>query len=387
MYCKKCGAQIPDGNRYCSVCGTSVADDISSNQVNPIMSGQENVKSSNRVSVISIVIIFVIIFTIAGIVMGAIFGIRKSFDTKLIVEEEKEEILDVDEDELLATFKGGYLTKEEYLVYYEMFNSYLKTYGHDEADIPMEILEKAVQDKLIKTLAQEAGITLSKAAKNEVEDIFNNNEYMDYFSNNYTFDLDQLKEIYYSDYIIEAYIEELEEQLTDQEVLDYIKEEYPEITDYNGYETQHILLTTQKDDGSEMTQTQKEEVYGTAKGLLSRIKNGEKFADLAKGYSDDQGTAEDGGKYTMYMNGSTVKEYEDAVKTLSEGQLYDGIVETQYGYHIIKLNKIVPNGIVQSEEYREEIVNNGFDDILDNKEYKVKIYEDRLNDFVNEIKK
>lgn len=134
-----------------------------------------------------------------------------------------------------------------------------------------------------------------------------------------------------------------------------------------------------------MSQTEKDEAYNTAKSLLTRIMNGENFDNLAKEYSNDEGTREDGGKYTVYMNGNTVEEYVQAVKSLSEGQVYNGIVETAYGYHIIKLNKIISNGIAEYEEYREELANANFEDILDNKTYKVKYYEDRLEDFLEEI--
>ena len=43
----------------------------------------------------------------------------------------------------VAKFDGGKVTKKEYQVYYEMFSSYLKSYGYDSNSIPEEIYEKS----------------------------------------------------------------------------------------------------------------------------------------------------------------------------------------------------------------------------------------------------
>ena len=82
----------------------------------------------------------------------------------------------------IATFDGGKVTKKEYQVYYEMFSSYLSAYGYDAESIPGEILQKAAQDKMILTDAKAAGVKLSDEDKAEVDEIFNNEEYIEYIS-------------------------------------------------------------------------------------------------------------------------------------------------------------------------------------------------------------
>ena len=271
----------------------------------------------------------------------------------------------------VAKFDGGKVTKKEYQVYYEMFSSYLKSYGYDSNSIPEEILLKAAQDKMIVTDAKKAGVKLSKEDKKEVDEIFSNEEYINYFKNNYNFSIDTLRQIYYNDYIIQAYIKKLATETEDAKIEEYIKSQYAEgeTIDMNEYDTSHILFSFTKDDGTSMTDEEKANLKATAEGVLARAVAGEDFAALAKEYSDDTGTVESDnpGQYKMYMDGNTVKEYSDAVATMKPGEVKAALVETAYGYHIIKLNAVNENGRVKSETVREQYANTLFDNITEEK--------------------
>lgn len=271
----------------------------------------------------------------------------------------------------VAKFDGGKVTKKEYQVYYEMFSSYLKSYGYDSNSIPEEILLKAAQDKMIVTDAKKAGVKLSKEDKKEVDEIFSNEEYINYFKDNYNFSIDTLKQIYYNDYIIQAYIEKLAAETEDAKIEEYIKSQYAEgeTIDMNEYDTSHILFSFTKDDGTSMTDEEKANLKTTAEGVLARAVAGEDFATLAKEYSDDTGTVESDnpGQYKMYMDGNTVQEYSDAVKNMKPGEVNATLVQTAYGYHIIKLNAITENGRVKSKTVREQYANTLFDNIVQDK--------------------
>lgn len=67
----------------------------------------------------------------------------------------------------------------------------------------------------------------------------------------------------------------------------------------------------------------------------------EKFADLAKQYSQDPGSKDNGGDLGYFARGAMVKAFEDAVFKLKQGQL-SSIVESSFGFHIIKLTGIKP---------------------------------------------
>ena len=73
-------------------------------------------------------------------------------------------------------------------------------------------------------------------------------------------------------------------------------------------------------------------------GLLTEIRGGADFAELAIEHSDDPGTAVNGGDLGWFRRGAMVREFEEAAFGLFEGQVSE-IVETQYGLHIIKVER------------------------------------------------
>jgi len=81
-----------------------------------------------------------------------------------------------------------------------------------------------------------------------------------------------------------------------------------------------------------------------AEQILQRAKNGEDFATLANENSEDPGNKNpkgepQGGLYTNVQKGRMVKPFEDAALSLEPGQIYPDVVESDFGYHIIKLEK------------------------------------------------
>lgn len=94
-----------------------------------------------------------------------------------------------------------------------------------------------------------------------------------------------------------------------------------------------------------------EEKKAKAEELLKRAKAGEDFAKLVKENSDDPGKKEEGGLYKDITKGGMVPEFEQAALALQPGQIADTLVESNYGYHIIKLEK---KGTKKDSEGKEE---------------------------------
>jgi protein-export membrane protein SecD len=71
---------------------------------------------------------------------------------------------------------------------------------------------------------------------------------------------------------------------------------------------------------------------------LSKALAGEDFATLAKEHSQDPGSKENGGEYDFMPKGAFVPEYEEVIfeKNLEDGQIFPELVETDFGWHIIK---------------------------------------------------
>jgi len=98
------------------------------------------------------------------------------------------------------------------------------------------------------------------------------------------------------------------------------------------FELSHIFLIRK------ITDAEKKYANDKAKLILDSLKNGVDFSELAKRNSDDTQSAINGGDLGFSTKGSFVKPFEDALFSLKEGEVSD-IVETEFGYHIIKLNE------------------------------------------------
>ncbi len=255
----------------------------------------------------------------------------------------------------VVKFDGGSLTSSEFSIYYRTFAPMLEQYGYGPNEIPTEIANKAGVDKILLLKARDAGIKLSDSDREKVDKIFNDEEQIKQFTNN-GIDPVKMKQLYYNDYIITAYIEKMKTDLPEEEVIAYLKTTYGENIDMTEFVTRHILFSTiDPQTNQAMTEEQKVEVKAKAEAALARVLAGEDFATLAKELSDDTGTKEGGGLYKLYLDENTVAEYREAVKTLAIGSTTTSLIEVSYGYHIIKLDEKVEGGRVNSDNDRTQI--------------------------------
>ena len=92
----------------------------------------------------------------------------------------------------------------------------------------------------------------------------------------------------------------------------------------------------------------KDSAKAFASQILARAKKGEDFAVLAKEYSQDPGSKDRGGEYDYFPKGQMVKPFEDACFNNAPGSIV-GPVETDFGYHIIKVSDKISDEIKYSE--------------------------------------
>lgn len=84
----------------------------------------------------------------------------------------------------------------------------------------------------------------------------------------------------------------------------------------------------------------KDKAKAKAQEVLAEVKkNPGAFADLAKKYSDDPGSAAKGGDLGFFGRGAMVKPFEDAAFGMKEGDV-SGVVESEFGFHIIKVTGV-----------------------------------------------
>ncbi|MBI5221322.1 MAG: peptidylprolyl isomerase [Candidatus Magasanikbacteria bacterium] len=86
-------------------------------------------------------------------------------------------------------------------------------------------------------------------------------------------------------------------------------------------------------------QSGREAIRNKALTVLNEIKGGKDFAAEAKLYGED-GTKANGGDLGWFGKGDMVPEFEKAVFALKPGEMTQDLIETQYGYHIIKLDEV-----------------------------------------------
>ncbi len=109
----------------------------------------------------------------------------------------------------------------------------------------------------------------------------------------------------------------------------------------------HILIIFDGDDKAK-AKAQAETVYKEVQ------KNPSRFAELAKQYSKDPGSAQKGGDLGFFSRGMMVKPFDDAVFSLKDGEI-SGIVESDFGHHIIKLTGIQSERVRPLSDVRAEI--------------------------------
>lgn len=98
----------------------------------------------------------------------------------------------------------------------------------------------------------------------------------------------------------------------------------------------HILISF----GANATPQDKEAARKKAQEVLTEVrKTPDNFEALAKKHSQDPGSAENGGDLGMFARGMMVKPFEEAVFSMKPGEISE-IVESEFGYHIIKLTEI-----------------------------------------------
>ena len=120
--------------------------------------------------------------------------------------------------------------------------------------------------------------------------------------------------------------------ITDKDVSDFYAANKASFAEGEAVRASHILVAVPKG----ATPQQKAAAKAKAEGLLKQIKAGADFAELARKNSDDPGSAAKGGDLGFFEKGQMVPAFENAAFALKPGQV-SGVVESPFGYHIIKL--------------------------------------------------
>ena len=110
-------------------------------------------------------------------------------------------------------------------------------------------------------------------------------------------------------------------------------------------QARHILIAFGDD---------KDTARETATELLTRVRSGESFEDLARESSDDSGTAANGGDLGVMTRSQLENELGGAIFSMDEGDV-DGPIETEFGFHVVRLDNILERGPLPVDQVRGEL--------------------------------
>jgi peptidyl-prolyl cis-trans isomerase SurA len=137
--------------------------------------------------------------------------------------------------------------------------------------------------------------------------------------------------------------------ISERKIKKYYHNNQKDFWDPGKARVRHILILTEKG----LSVDKKRAKYLQAKEILGEVRKGKDFAEAAKEYSEDI-SARDGGDVGFVEKGKMVPEFEKAVYSLKEGAISD-IVETAYGYHIIKVEEVLDGGTLPFKDVKNKI--------------------------------
>jgi len=198
------------------------------------------------------------------------------------------------------------------------------TPGNIEESV-LNALDYFVQVTPIANAAKANGVYLNDSQKKELTDSVMND-----------------KDSYYSSTLTAPLIKVLSDNLLAKTYLDTLLEQYPigndTIADFYNQayvRAKHILILTEDPQtGEALSKKEQANAKKQIEDIAKKLKNGEDFDALMNEYCQDPGIIQNPDGY-VFTAGEMVPEFEEAAFALKEGEI-SGIVETSYGYHILK---------------------------------------------------
>jgi foldase protein PrsA len=237
---------------------------------------------------------------------------------------------------IVASYQGGSVTQKQFNTYMAISQHLNPAYASYEnnADFRVFVLKQLLKDMILSSRASEANqaeakvkaaqqITQMKTQKGE----------------QFTSDLQALKltEADLNLYITRWFTANnyLLSSITEDQIKAKFQANLAQDSDvYTTASVRHILIGLNDEQGKPMRT--KEEALQKAKEVLNKLNDGGDFTVLAKEYSDDPGSQDQGGLYADADVSQWVPEFKKAAVELPIGTLSDP-VETRFGYHILKV--------------------------------------------------
>ncbi|MFO7695307.1 MAG: peptidylprolyl isomerase [Vicinamibacterales bacterium] len=138
--------------------------------------------------------------------------------------------------------------------------------------------------------------------------------------------------------------------VSEADVKTFYEQNKPRFRQEDSVHASHILIRTPE----QADAAAKAKAKTQADDLLAQLKKGADFAGLAKKYSQDPGSAPNGGDLGFFSKGRMVPAFEEAAFGLKPGQT-SGVVETPFGYHIIRVSETKAGRDLEYAEVKPQI--------------------------------
>jgi peptidyl-prolyl cis-trans isomerase D len=138
-------------------------------------------------------------------------------------------------------------------------------------------------------------------------------------------------------------------QVTSKEVENYYQNNPEKFGQPKRVKVRHILIKSDSKDPEALAKARKK-----AESIREEAVKGKDFAQLAKQYSEDPGTKDQGGDLGYITRGQVVPEFEEAAFSLKAGGI-SNVVQTPYGFHILKVDEIQEARVEPLEKVKDQI--------------------------------
>jgi len=190
--------------------------------------------------------------------------------------------------------------------------------------------QNIIEKRLLLREARQTGLAISDTAvdsvlENQYQRAGSKEKFVEFLSGQ-DVTLETVKNSIREGLLIQKYLDQKIKQdieVSEQEIID-------NYTGVKSVSARHILLKT-----PDQSDSAKQSAYNKAKEVLAQAKSGQDFAELAEKYSEGP-SAKNGGDLGQFQSGDMVQPFEEAAFKLKVGEISD-IVETRFGYHIIKV--------------------------------------------------
>lgn len=215
-----------------------------------------------------------------------------------------------------------------------------------------EVLKQMIETEILMRIIKAEKIKLEKGfLDSEIESIiaqyFESEEDFYSYIAGQGFTKESFREDYEKSLIQKRYYDEIisvKVEVTDNEIQTFYDEHPEYFQKEESVVASHILVEV----GADFTEAQKRDAMSRIKDILAKARRGEDFAGLAREYSEGPSSV-DGGDLGEFTRGQMVPEFEEAAFALDPGEISD-VVETQYGYHIIKLFEKNPASVMPLDD-------------------------------------